>query len=44
MTVASRSAPVVLQSVSKHYGSVVAVDSVSFTIDAGHLEIGRAHV
>jgi hypothetical protein len=26
MTVASRSAPVVLQSVSKHYGSVVAVD------------------
>ena len=37
MTVASRSAPVVLQSVSKHYGSVVAVDSVSFTIEAGHL-------
>jgi iron(III) transport system ATP-binding protein len=37
MTVANRSAPVVLQSVSKHYGSVVAVDSVSFTIEAGHL-------
>jgi iron(III) transport system ATP-binding protein len=37
MTVGSRSAPVVLQSVSKHYGSVVAVDSISFTIEAGHL-------
>jgi iron(III) transport system ATP-binding protein len=37
MTVASRSAPVILQSVSKHYGSVVAVDSISFTIEAGHL-------
>ena len=37
MTVASRSAPVVLQSVIKHYGSVVAVDAVSFTIEAGTL-------
>jgi iron(III) transport system ATP-binding protein len=35
--IASRSAPVDLQSLSKSYGSVVAVDSVSFTIDAGTL-------
>jgi iron(III) transport system ATP-binding protein len=37
VTIASRSAPVELRSVSKHYGSVVAVDAVSFTIAAGHL-------
>jgi iron(III) transport system ATP-binding protein len=37
MTVARRPGPVVLQSVSKRYGGVVAVDAVSFTIDAGTL-------
>ncbi len=37
MTISSRSAPVELQSVSKHFGAVVAVDSISFTIAAGTL-------
>jgi iron(III) transport system ATP-binding protein len=37
MTMLRHSAPVILQSVSKHYGGVVAVDAVSFTIDAGTL-------
>ncbi len=37
MTLESRSAPVELRSISKHYGSVVAVSGVSFTIQAGHL-------
>ena len=37
MTLASHSAPVELQSVGKRYGSVVAVNSVSFTIEAGTL-------
>jgi iron(III) transport system ATP-binding protein len=36
-TIAARSAPVELQSVGKRYGSVVAVDSVSFIIEAGTL-------
>jgi iron(III) transport system ATP-binding protein len=35
--IASRSAPVELQSVRKHYGNVVAVDSVSCLIEAGTL-------
>jgi iron(III) transport system ATP-binding protein len=37
VTIASRSAPVVLEAVGKRYGPVVAVDSVSFTIEAGTL-------
>ena len=36
MTLVSHSAPVELQSVGKSYGSVVAVDSVSFTIEAAN--------
>ena len=43
MTLASHSAPVELQSVGKRYGSVVAVDSVSFTIEAGTLATFLAH-
>ncbi len=37
MTIAAHSAPVELRSVSKRYGAVTAVDSVSFTIEAGNL-------
>jgi iron(III) transport system ATP-binding protein len=37
MTLSAKSAPVELRSVTKRYGEVLAVDSVSFTIDAGHL-------
>jgi iron(III) transport system ATP-binding protein len=37
VTIASRSAPVEVQGLSKHYGAVAAVDAISFTIDAGHL-------
>jgi iron(III) transport system ATP-binding protein len=37
MTLSANSAPVELSAVSKHYGDVVAVDSVSFRIEAGHL-------
>ena len=37
MTIASRSAPVELRSIRKHYGGVVAVSDISFTIEAGHL-------
>jgi iron(III) transport system ATP-binding protein len=37
MIIASRSAPVELRSVSKLFGHVVAVDNVSFTIEAGSL-------
>jgi iron(III) transport system ATP-binding protein len=37
MTIASRSAPVELRAVTKRYGEVVAVDTVSFAIEAGHL-------
>ena len=40
-TIAARSAPVELQSVGKRYGSVVAVDSVSFIIEAGTLGCAR---
>ena len=43
VTLASHSAPVELQSVGKRYGSVVAVDSVSFTIEAGTLVTLLAH-
>ena len=37
MTIRARSAPVELRGVSKHYGDVAAVQSVSFTIEAGQL-------
>jgi iron(III) transport system ATP-binding protein len=37
MTMLRHSAPVILRSVSKHYGGVVAVDAVSITIEAGNL-------
>ena len=37
MTISANSAPVELRAVSKHYGDVVAVDAVSFRIEAGHL-------
>jgi iron(III) transport system ATP-binding protein len=37
MTIAAHSAPVELREVTKRYGTVAAVDSVSFTIEAGHL-------
>ena len=37
MTISANSAPVELRAVSKRYGDVVAVDSVSFSIAAGHL-------
>jgi iron(III) transport system ATP-binding protein len=37
VTIAGRSAPVELRSVTKRYGEIVAVDAVSFTIEAGHL-------
>jgi iron(III) transport system ATP-binding protein len=37
MTIGSRSAPVELSAVTKRYGDVLAVDAVSFSIEAGHL-------
>jgi iron(III) transport system ATP-binding protein len=37
VTIQARSAPVVLENVGKRYGPVVAVDTVSFTIEAGTL-------
>ncbi|HWT30527.1 MAG TPA: ABC transporter ATP-binding protein [Propylenella sp.] len=37
MTINARSAPVEVRAVTKRYGDVVAVDAVSFTIEAGHL-------
>ena len=37
MNIAGHSASVELRSVTKRYGSVLAVDAVSFTIEAGHL-------
>jgi iron(III) transport system ATP-binding protein len=37
MTIVARSAPVVFRAVRKRYGQVVAVEDVSFTIEAGHL-------
>ena len=37
MTIAARSAPVEVQNIVKRYGDVLAVDSVSFVIEAGHL-------
>ena len=37
MTIAARSAPVELSAITKKYGEVLAVDAVSFAIEAGHL-------
>jgi iron(III) transport system ATP-binding protein len=37
MTLAARSAPVEVRAITKRYGDVVAVNAVSFTIEAGHL-------
>ncbi len=37
MTITAHSAPVEFRSVTKRYGTVAAVDAVSFTVDAGNL-------
>jgi len=37
MTITAHSAPVELRAVTKRYGTVIAVDAVSFTVNAGNL-------